>query len=82
MPYLIPENEILTLYFVSLFLLQGDEMGMLEDACISLANLTCVKFKVNAILLDKDLTEQKRRFAQAAKLTVVLFLRQGISNLR
>lgn len=22
-------------------------MGMLEDACVSIANLTCVKFKVN-----------------------------------
>lgn len=28
-------------------LFSGDEMGMLEDACVSIANLTCVKFKVN-----------------------------------
>lgn len=29
-----------------LILLSGDEMGMLEDACVSITNLTCVKFKV------------------------------------
>ena len=28
-------------------LFSGDEMGMLEDACVSIANLTCIKFKVN-----------------------------------
>ena len=27
--------------------LVGDKMGMLEDVCVSIANLTCVKFKVN-----------------------------------
>ena len=30
----------------------GDEMGMLEDVCVSIANLTCVKFKVNMRLLS------------------------------
>ena len=30
----------------------GDEMGMLEDVCVSIANLTCVKFKVNMRLLN------------------------------
>lgn len=34
-------------FTLSLFLLLlGDEMGMLEDACVSITNLTCVKFKV------------------------------------
>ena len=28
------------------FLSLGDEMGMLEDVCVSISNLTCVKFKV------------------------------------
>ncbi|XP_078369401.1 inositol polyphosphate-4-phosphatase type I A-like [Oculina patagonica] len=31
--------------FESLLSTNGDEMGMLEDACVSIANLTCVKFK-------------------------------------
>ena len=34
------------IFTLSLFLLLGDEMGMLEDAGVSIANLTCVKFKV------------------------------------
>lgn len=38
-----------------LILLSGDEMGMLEDACVSITNLTCVKFKVqvNSSILSK-----------------------------
>lgn len=32
-------------HFESLLSTNGDEMGMLEDACVSIANLTCVKFK-------------------------------------
>lgn len=28
------------------FLFLGDEMGMLEDVCVSISNLMCVKFKV------------------------------------
>ena len=30
----------------------GDEMGMIEDVCVSITNLTCVKFKVNMRLLN------------------------------
>ena len=28
-------------------------MGMLEDSCVSIANLTCVKFKVNITIRFK-----------------------------
>ena len=38
---------IIVVFIVYSGLLSGDEMGMLEDACVSIANLTCVKFKVN-----------------------------------
>ena len=38
---------IIVIFIVYFGLLSGDEMGMLEDACVSIANLTCVKFKVN-----------------------------------
>ena len=40
-----------TLYHVNVFFLSlGDEMGMLEDVCVSISNLTCVKFKVTCQL--------------------------------
>ncbi|XP_067039372.1 inositol polyphosphate-4-phosphatase type I A-like [Acropora muricata] len=32
-------------HFESLLTTNGDEMGMLEDACVGIASLTCVKFK-------------------------------------
>ena len=42
-----------TIYVISrecFFLSLGDEMGMLEDVCVSISNLTCVKFKVTCQL--------------------------------
>lgn len=43
-----PGSVFRATFTLSLFriLLSGDEMGMLEDACVSITNLTCVKFKV------------------------------------
>lgn len=32
-------------HFESLLTTNGDEMGMLEDACVGIASLTCIKFK-------------------------------------
>lgn len=39
--------SIIVIFIAYFGLFSGDEMGMLEDACVSIANLTCVKFKVN-----------------------------------
>ena len=39
--------SIIVIFIAYFNLFLGDEMGMLEDACVSIANLTCVKFKVN-----------------------------------
>ena len=33
--------------FCSISSSPGDEMGMLEDMCVGLGSLTCVKFKVS-----------------------------------
>ena len=51
---------LLSLFFflVCFAFCQGDEMGMLEDACVGIASLTCVKFKVGKkIDLSFDLSK-------------------------